>query len=151
VEPVVDLAPGAEQDPLAQMLAELVRDSVRDERSRREFDRLRASIGVVADDSGSALTLRFDFGRLTVHEGLVGIPTVTIRGMTSDIEALADLPLGGSLPGLLGRDGRRALLEVVGALRQRRLKIYGLVLHARLVLRLLSVLSRRKPDGARGF
>jgi hypothetical protein len=76
VKPVVDLAPGAEHDPLAQMFAELVRENVRDDRSRRNFDRLRASVGVVADDSGSALTLRFDFGRLTVHEGLVGIPTV---------------------------------------------------------------------------
>jgi hypothetical protein len=149
VEPVVDLAPGAEQDPLAQMFAGLVRDSVRDERTRREFDRLRASVGVVADDSGSALTLRFDFGRLTVHEGLVGIPTVTIRGMTSDIEALADLPFRGhSVRALTDREGRAALKTVIGALRKRRLKIYGLVLHARLVLRLLSVLSRRKPDGA---
>jgi hypothetical protein len=148
VEPVVDLAPGAEQDPLAQMFAELVRESVRDERSRRQFDRLRASVGVVADDSGSALTLRFDFGRLTVHEGLVGIPTVTIRGMTSDIEALADLPLRGSLPALVDRGGRQALFAVFGALRTRRLKIYGLVPHARLVLRLLRVLCRPKPDGA---
>jgi hypothetical protein len=144
VEPVVDLAPGAENDPLALMFVDLVRQSIRDERIRRDFERLRASVGVVADDSGSALTLRFDFGRLTVHEGLVGIPTITIRGATSDIEALADLPIAGrGVSALLARDSRQAVRTVLDALRTRRLKIYGLLAHARLVLRLLSVLSRR--------
>ncbi len=133
------------------MFADLVRQSVQDERVRRDFDNLRGSVGVVADDSGSALTLRFDFGRLTVHEGLVGIPTVTARGTTEDIEALADLPLGGGISGLADRDGRQALAAVASALRKRRLKIYGLLLHARLVFRLLSVLSRRKSPNGSGF
>jgi hypothetical protein len=153
VDLVVDLAPGAEHEPLAQLFAEVARDSVRDERTRREFERLRGAVGVVADDSGSALTLRFDFGRLTIHEGLVGIPTVTIRGTTDDLEALLDLPLSGRRAfGLLrGGEDRRAVSVVVSALGRRRLKIYGLVLHAPLVIRVLRVLSRRKGEGSAGF
>ncbi len=55
---------------------------------------MRGAVGVVADDAGTALTLRFDFGRVTVHEGLVGVPTITIRGGRDDIAALADIPFG---------------------------------------------------------
>ncbi len=152
MQPVVDLAPGTEKNPLAQRLAELVRGNVAQSSRRREFERLRGSAAVVADDAGTALTLRFDFGRLTVHEGLVGVPDVTILGNTRDIEALTDLPFATRLnvpwPNLGDDGGRAALKAVVSALRSRNLKIYGLVLHARFVLRLLRVLNRAglSPD-----
>ena len=145
MEPVVDLAPGAEHDPLATRFAEIVRDNLRNAWQEREFLRLRGSAVIFADDAGTALTLRFDFGRLTIHEGVVGIPDVTIRGGIADIEALTQLPVGGlaRLPSILGRsDGRAAIGSVASALRSRSLKIYGLVFHARFVMRLLRVLSQ---------
>lgn len=146
VEPVVDLGPGAEKNPLARVLAELVRTNVRRAAQRRELERLRGSIAVVADDAGSALTLRFDFGRLTVHEGIVGIPDVTLRGRSTDIEALADLPfktrLRLPLPAPGDADGRRAVSVLWSALRGRRIKIYGLLSHPRLIYGLLRVLAR---------
>ncbi len=144
MEPIVDLAPGAGEDSLAVLFATLVRENLGDEARRRDFARLRASIGVVADDAGTALTLRFDFGKLTIHEGLVGVPTITIRGQAADIEKLAELPNQIDLATLTDRDSFRALWKVSAALRARRLKIYGLVSHPRLVLRLLRVLSRRR-------
>ena len=147
MDAVVDLAPGAEQSSLARSLAEIVRENVRRPWQKREFERLRGSVALVADDVGAALTLRFDFGRLTVHEGLVGVPDVTIRGGTRDIETLADLPFSERLgiPIVLraDADGRHAVRQVLSSFRSRRLKVYGLVLHARLVLRFLRVLSKR--------
>lgn len=147
MEPVVDLGPGADRNPLARVLADLVRSNASRSAQRRELERLRGSIAVVADDAGSALTLRFDFGRLTVHEGIVGVPDVTLRGRSADIEALADLPfrtrlgLPVAMPG--DRSGRRAVMVLWSALRGRRIKIYGLLSHPRLVFRLLRVLARR--------
>jgi len=79
---------------------------------------------------------------LTIHEGLVGVPTVTIRGQTQDIEALTELTVAGVGWTRLKGAGR-AGLSVASALRGRRLKVYGLVAHPRLVLRLLRVLARR--------
>ena len=145
MEPVVDLAPGAEHDPLAMRFAEIVRNNLGNAWQEREFLRLRGSVAVFADDAGTALTLRFDFGRLTIHEGVVGIPDVTIRGGIHDIEALTRLPVHGltRIPSVLGdRAGRAAIGSVARALRGRSLKIYGLVFHARFVMRLLRVLSR---------
>lgn len=143
MEPIVDLAPGAGEDGLAQLFATLVRENLVDEARRRDFSRLRASIGVVADDAGTALTLRFDFGKLTIHEGLVGVPTITIRGQTADIERLSELPHAIGLRALSDPSSRAAARHVLSALRSRNLKIYGLYSHPRLVIRLLRVLSRR--------
>jgi hypothetical protein len=144
VEPVIDLAPGAEHDALARTLAETVRANVKRDWQRREFSRLRGSAAIVADDAGTALTLRFDFGRLTIHEGLVGVPDVTIRGSTAEIEALTRLRFGTPLRLPLGAEagGIGELTALVRAIRSDRLKIYGLVLHARFVVRLLRILSR---------
>jgi hypothetical protein len=152
VEPIVDLAPGAGEDALAQLFATLVQRNLEDAARRRDFVRLRASIGVVADDAGTAITLRFDFGKLTIHEGLVGVPTITIRGATADIERLSELPHELGLRVLTDRESLGAARAVLSALRARRLKIYGLYSHPRLVLRLLRVLSRRSgfDGGAAG-
>jgi len=153
VEPVVDLAPGAEHDPLAARLAGIVRENLANAWQEREFLRLRGAAAVFADDAGTALTLRFDFGRLTIHEGVVGVPDVTIRGATHEIEALTRLPLSGFGPlrAVIGDpEGRRALGSVFRALRGRSLKIYGLAFHAGFVVRLLRVLSRSGRDGRDG-
>ena len=123
-----------------------MRENVSRSWQRDEFARLRGSAAVVADDIDTALTLRFDFGRLTVHEGLVGVPDVTILGSTSDIRALTEVPfvklLGVCVPRPGSAASRTALRNIVEALRRRNLKIYGLLFHPRFVMRLLRVLSR---------
>ena len=76
---LIDVAPGAESLPLAASLAELVRRNIgRDAAKRAEFDRLRGAVAVVADDHRTSLTLRFDFGHLVVHTGVVGVPDITL-------------------------------------------------------------------------
>lgn len=147
MEPLVDLAPGADHDPLARQIAERIRSAITVGPLRREFDRMRGAVGIVADDADTALTLRFDFGRLTIHEGLVGVPTVTIRGVTRSLETLSELP---QIPARGVVASGRSLAQVVAALRAGKLKIYGLSSHPRLVFRLLRLLSR-EAEGARGF
>jgi hypothetical protein len=147
LEPFIDLAPGAEGLELARSLAGLVRENVvRHPAKRAEFDRLRGSIGVIADDAGVALTLRFDFGRLIIHAGLIGVPDVTLRGTTSALETLSALPMAtplGLSAGVFDGTARRAARAAATAMRKGDLKVYGLGLHPRLVARLLRILSRR--------
>lgn len=143
---MIDLAPGAEREPLAVELAVLIRGNMRGELQRRAFDRLRGSVAIVADDAPTALTLRFDFGRLTVHGVLVGVPDVTVRGSLADIEGLARLPFRRRVPLPVPRrgdaEGWSAVRHGASALAAGRLKIYGLVFHPRFVSRLLRVLAR---------
>ena len=80
----IALAPGAEENGLASMLAELVRQNLDAKPHKlKDFYALRGSYAIVADDADVALTLRFAFGHLTVHDGIVSVPDVTIRA-TSD-------------------------------------------------------------------
>jgi hypothetical protein len=145
MDPVVDLAPGTEGNALALRLAEVVRRNLTRDWQRREFQRLRGSVALVADDAASAVTLRFDFGRLTFHEGVVGVPDITISGTSADIESLTHMRFQGPfrlpLPRLSDGEGTRAVLGVLRALRRRDLKIYGLAFHGRFIVRLLRVLS----------
>lgn len=142
------MAPGTEDNPLAGRLADLIRDNVSHFDSKaRDFARLRGSAALVINDAGTALTLRFDFGRLTLHDGVIGVPEVTILGDGRVVEELARLPISrrwrlpiaerGDAP---AREARRALLR---ALRGGKLKVYGWIVHVRFVMRLLNVLSTR--------
>lgn len=143
---MVDLGPGADRDALAVELAELVRRNVTDADARSAFEDLRGSVALIATDASTTLTLRFDLGRLVVHEGLVGVPEISVRGALADLRDLGRLRLPGRALDAAGAVGDRGgvLRGLARALATRRLEIYGLWSHPRLVLRLLRVLMRRK-------
>ncbi len=138
VEPVIDLAKGAEQSELACALAESVRDHVHEGVRRELFLRLKGSYALVTSAPSSVLTLRFDFGRLTIHEGVVGLPDMTISGTQESIRLLTSVRYRGRslLPSLRSASDREALGMVLRALRQRRIKVYGWWSHPRQLLRL---------------
>lgn len=148
MDPVIDLAPGAEGIGLAQRLATLIRQNVsRNPRTREAFRRFRGAIALLGDDSGIALTLRFDFGRLIIHSGIVGLPDVTVLGGHRAIDVLAALPrptLGSWFDAVTPGAGLRAALDgVARALRSGEVKIYGLGRHPRVVARFIQFLSER--------
>ncbi len=97
----IELAPGAEENGLATMLADLVRQNLAAKPHKRaDFDALHGLVAIVADDADVALTLSFSAGSsggLTIHDGIVGIPDVTIRGPADTIIALSNMPLWGKL------------------------------------------------------
>lgn len=140
----MDLAPGAEADPIAQQLAQRIRAGLA-QGAKPAFDALAGTIALVLEDADVALTLRFDFGRVTIHEGLVGAPDVTIRCRLSGFEALLGAgPSGGSLVekgSLLVRRWRKISRER----RANNFRIYGLVTHPALIARLLRVLGGPTP------
>lgn len=159
VEPIVDLAPGTERNQLAQAFARRIRESLFDsQEKRRSFKRLRGSLYVVANDPlplpgdaqrvrsarllgvGEALTLRFDFGRLTIHDGLVGVPDVTIRGDQDILDALSKLSLGSEAMA----SGRAALT----AYRRGALKVYGFWMHSRFLTSVLRILGQPAAPGS---
>jgi hypothetical protein len=170
VEPLIDLAPGAEDNPLATSLVSLIRESIEnDPRRRRSFLALKSTVLVVPFDTGDALTLRFDLGRLAVHDGNIGVPSVTIGVPSADLSALANLrlprfeelvksPLAprpdepepfsdrrGSISQAesmapSGR-GRASVVEALRLFASGEVKVYGLLAHPRTVYRLLRLLS----------
>jgi len=148
LEPIIDLAPGAEDNPLAVELVEQVRRNVvRSRKKNHDFRTLRGSVLVVAQDTQSVLTMRFDHGRLTVHEGSVGIPSVTLCGDEQVLRSLTRLKLSSwfRLPKVnfrtnVGSKGT-GLWDFARAMTEQRLTVYGLFTHPRIVLCLLRVVS----------
>lgn len=94
----VVLSPLAENDPLAQELERRVLAHLRKPGLLQSFVKMWATVVIVCrpdepgrgplaamDGRGTTLTLRFDYGSLTIHEGRVGRPDVTVWGTAAEI------------------------------------------------------------------
>lgn len=154
--PDIELAPGAEENGLAMMLAGLLRQNLEAKPHKMaDFDalgRTPRAVSIVAEDADVALTLRFDQGgagggsaRLTIHDGIVGIPDVTIRGTSDTILALSNMPLatrfGLPLPHPRDVEGKKTVRSVMDAMKRGELHIYGMALNLPLLMRLTRVMS----------
>ena len=150
MNPIVDLAPGAEENALAVEMADRIRQNVRRPEPARDFAAMRASILMVAQDLSESFTLRFDHGRLTVHDGPVGIPSVTFCGDADALRRLSDFPLSRLLRfpalGPFAPEGR-ATWTLLARLYAADFKVYGAVAHPRTVVYLLRVLSAGVEKG----
>jgi hypothetical protein len=153
--PRIGLAAGAEENGLAIMLGDLVRQNLEAKPKKKvDFDALEGRVAIVADDADVALTLVFEKARdggsgstttLTIHDGIVGIPDVTIRGPSDAILALSNMPLATPLglpfPSPGDAEGLKTFLDLSRQMRQGKLHFYGMLLHVPLVMKLTRVMS----------
>ena len=143
----VELTSAALENGLASMLGDLVRQNLAAKPHKKaDFASLSGAIAIVADDADVALTLSFEKGgRLVIHDGIVGIPDVTIRGPSEVIMALSNLPLatplGLPIPARGDDEAARAVATVLDAVRRGKLHVYGMAFHPRLVMKLTRVMS----------
>jgi hypothetical protein len=146
--PEVVLAPSAGENGLAIMLADLLRQNLEAKPHKvADFASLDARVSIVADDADVALTLVFDRAarRLTIHDGIVGIPDVTIRGPSDGIIALSNVPLttrfGLPIPHPRDREAVRTVNELLALMRTGKLHAYGALLHVPMMMKLTRVMS----------
>jgi len=146
--PSISLAPGAENNAFATMLADLVRQNLESKPHKtKDFDALARGRGVtialVADDAEVALTLEFRGGRLVLHDGIRGLPDVAVRGSADQIMALSNVPLTRplALPIPTDRPALDVLVEMVRATRSGELKVLGMLGNFRNLSRLTRVMS----------
>jgi hypothetical protein len=119
----VELAPGADDNGLATMLATMMAQNLADHPERqRTFARLAGRVAIVAEDADVALTMEFRRGRAILHDGIVGIPDLTIRGGFEQIGDMSRMESLGPVPDPRG-PVNRAMWQ---ALREKKLRIFGL-------------------------
>jgi hypothetical protein len=140
------LAPGAEDNGFAVMLSDLVRQNLEAKPQKKgDFDRLTGTFAIVAEDAEVAITLEFDSGKMTVYDGIVGIPDVTIRGSSDIIMALSNMPLatrlGLPIPSRGDKQARQTVAEVFGAMRSGAFHVHGALFHTPMLMRLTRVMS----------
>jgi hypothetical protein len=142
----ITLAPGAENNGLASMLADLLRQNLADKPHKiADFDALRGTVAIVADDADVCLTLQFERGKLTIHDGIVGVPDVAIRATSDLILAMSNMPLskpfGLPIPDPRDKDAVAVSRSVMDAMKSGDLKMYGALFHPGLVVKLTRVMS----------
>lgn len=147
MQPTISLAPGADSNGFAVMLSDLVRQNLESKPHKMSDLRAigRARVALVADDADVALTLVFDDGVATVHDGIRGIPDVTIRAESDTVLAMSNMPLSTPLRLPIAPrndpEARAVADSVMRAMRKGTLKIYGGIFHPRLLLHLTRVMS----------
>jgi hypothetical protein len=135
----IELAPGADDNGLALMMATMMSQNLEDHPERMAtFARLTGRVAIVAEDADVALTMEFRGGRAVVHDGIVGIPDVTVRGSAELIADLSRMETGRfGLPDPRGEVNR----AMVAAIREKRLRVFGLPTGLPLLARLGTVLA----------
>jgi len=144
--PRITLAPGADENGLAVMLADLLRQNLESKpHKNRDLQAITGRIAILAEDAEVAMTLRFDHGDLTVYDGVIGVPDVTVRASSDVILALSNIPLtrrfGLPLPAFKDKDGRKTLGEVLTAMRKGTMKVDGSGRNAAMMLHLTRIMS----------
>lgn len=145
----IELAPGAENNAFATMLADLLRQNLESKpHKRKDFDALQGSVALVADDAEVALTLAFDRGRLVVHDGIKGVPDVAVRGTADAIMAMSNVPLAPlpwnrsiALPLPTDRASLDVMREMVRSMRTGAVHVHGMLGHFGLLSKLTRVMS----------
>ena len=89
-------------------------------------------MAIVAEDAEVALTLRFSGGKLTIFDGIVGIPDVAVRASSDAIINMSNIPLtsfGAPFPGLRDKAGIAVMRDVFTSMRNGTFKVHGGAAH----------------------
>ena len=133
----VSLGPGAEEVPLAGMLAEMLKPNLEKPEKRKDFQKLKARVLLHAEDAEAKVTMDFDHGKLVIYGGEVGKPDIAITTDSNTLLELANLKIKYGLPWYFDETG----LGVVKKLLKRELKIKGMITHLGALTRLTKVMS----------
>ena len=114
-----------EPSAFAEMLGGLIGANVTSRpEKKQDFDTLVARVGIWVTDIDEGVTLAFDAGKLTVHNGLEPNRTITIRAEAETVMSLSNLKIGlFGMPVYYDEVGR----GVAAKLLQGKLKIDGML------------------------
>lgn len=126
-----------EPSGLASMLGGLIEGNL-EAHPEREALLKPSVVGMIAEDSAIAVTLRLAPGRVTIANGLVGgTHDLVIRTSSEDLIALTAVPLRLGLPDPLTADGRRVMASLLSG----RLRVKGMFLQLPALTRVQRLLS----------
>jgi hypothetical protein len=138
--PTIEIAPGSEGKGMVDMLANLIRQNLEDRPDKVvDFFKLRGRVAIVAEDADVSLTLEFNRGQLTVHDGVVGVPDLTVRADSDNIinMSLIEIMDRSGLPDPFGSMNRK----IMSATRQQEIHVYGALRNIPFLLRFTRVMS----------
>jgi hypothetical protein len=134
----IDLAPGLEDGGMATMIADIIKGNLQEKpRRKKDFNALNGNIYMQAEDAEVDMTLIFKKGSLSVHNGKVGKPQISIVTDSSTLLDLANISVKFGLPYYLDATGRGVIAKLVTG----KLKIKGLISHPIKLTRFTKLMS----------
>ena len=134
----VIVAPGAQENGLALMLAALVSENLENNPGKRwDFGRLDGRVGIVARDADVSLTLDFRRGALVIYDGLLPRRVLTITTTSERITNLSLINLAYGLPVFTDEQGQTLVKDLLGG----NVKIDGLLMHPLTLVHLTRLMS----------
>jgi len=135
---MVQVARGSEDCAMAEMLSNLLQANLLKSPVKQAiFRALHAVVGLHIEDIEVSLTLDFRGGRLTIHEGIVKPPQITIRTESGYVLDLSNLSVRFGLPYFFDEQGRQALRNM----REGKVKMFAMPWQLLNVIRLTRVMS----------
>jgi hypothetical protein len=126
-----------EPNGLASMLGGLIQGNLAAHPERERFLSKVSTYGIRAPDVGVEVSIRLAPGKVTLRNGIVGKPDISVETDSETLVGLSSVPLKFGLPDIGTKEGR----EVNGKLLRRQLKVKGLALHPAKLARLNKLLS----------
>lgn len=137
---MITFGAGAEESPLASVLAQLIKSNLekRGEARLKAFRKLGSPIYFQVTDVGVEILLQFRKGSLTIHSGKPVPPAISFITDSETLLELTNIKMKGGLRRILSDTNNRNLIR---KMLRRELKIKGLLLHPLELLRLATVLA----------
>ena len=138
IKDAVIVAPSAQENGLALMLAELVKENIANSPGKRwDFGRLDGRVGIVARDADVSLTLDFRRGALVIYDGLLPGRSLTITTTSEKITNLSLINLAYGVPVLHDEQGQALVKDLLGG----NVRIEGLLMHPLTLVHLTRLMS----------
>ncbi len=103
----------AEENGLANMLAELIRQNMKQHPGKsKPFKKLKSIISIETTDAGVSLTMFFNRGNCIMCNGLVGKPKLHIIADSMTILELSNVPLRFGLPDFSSDAGKELKVKI---------------------------------------
>jgi hypothetical protein len=137
----IKFAPGIEDEGgLPVMIAGIIKGNLETKPQRQnDFNALNGNIYMQAEDAGIDMTMLFEKGTLTVHNGKIGEPKICISTDSATLLDLANIDVKFGLPYYFDKVG----LGVIKKILTRKLKIKGLLTHNIMLTRFTKLMSVR--------
>lgn len=134
----IKLAKGLKTEGFPKMLAVLLRQNLEQKPEKlKDFNLLNIVVGLKVEDFQMEITMVFDKGQLTIHQGLVKNPKLIIMTNSEILLNLILIHIKFGLPWYFDAHGRKILKGLISG----RLKIKGMIAHLIALNRLTRVIS----------
>lgn len=134
----IEFGPGIEDGGMAMMMADIIKSNLEEKPRRlKNFNALNGNIYLKAEDAEVDMTLVFNKGSLSIHNGKAGIPKIGIVTDSGTLLNLANISIKFGLPYYLDATGREVIIKLVTG----KLKIKGLITHPIMLTRFTKLMS----------